>query len=75
MINYERDLQLVMFDDADAQRRYLQRLESRCFEQLMASNPRTVDALEAVYDRVRAALVGFDAAEHAERVRARKMEV
>lgn len=73
MADYERELQVVVFDNPDSQYRYLERLESRYFEQMMAANLRTFDAAERAYDAVHTALLNFNPATHLERVKNLKM--
>jgi hypothetical protein len=71
--NVRADLDRVLFTTADAQRRYLERLESRLFGDLMAAKPTQVERLAVAHDLVATALRNFDPEVHAERVRARNM--
>lgn len=67
----QAQLDTILFADPDAHRRWLERVESRYFEELQAAKPSSFeDALKA-YDLVAGALRNFDPAVHAERVRAR----
>jgi hypothetical protein len=69
--NVLADLDRVLFTTPEAQRRYLERLESRLFEDLMDAKPAQVERLAVAHDLVATALRNFDPEAHAERVRAR----
>lgn len=71
--NVRADLNRVLFTTADAQRRYLERLEARLFGDLMAAKPTHVEHLAVAHDLVATALRNFDPEAHTERVRARNM--
>jgi hypothetical protein len=71
--NVRADLNRVLFTTADAQRRYLERLEARLFSDLMAAKPTQVERLVAAHDLVASALRNFDPVVHMERVRDRSM--
>lgn len=69
--NVRADLERVLFTTPEAQRRYLERLEARLFNDLMAAKPAQVERLTAAYDLVASVLRNFDPEVHTERVRAR----
>jgi len=69
--NVRADLERVLFTTADAQRRYLERLDARLFGDLMAAKPAQVERLAVAHGLVATALRNFDPEAHAERVRAR----
>ena len=69
--NVRADLNRVLFSTPEAQRRYLERLEARLFNDLMAAKPSQVERLAVAHDEVVTALRNFDPTAHAARVRAR----
>ena len=71
--NVRADLDRVLFTTADAQRRYLERLEARLFSDLMAAKPTQVERLTVAHDLVASALRNFDPEAHGKRVRDRNM--
>jgi hypothetical protein len=64
-------LDTILFADPNAHRRWLERVESRYFEELQAAKPSNFEDVLKAYDLIASALRNFDPVAHMERVRER----
>jgi hypothetical protein len=67
------ELTSVIFSTAEAQLRYLQRLEERCYQEFMASSVRNFQTAHLRWDAAASAVQNFSPETHAEVIRTRNM--